>query len=187
MRGLLNVPSRSLYCFAVLWSRGEPPSTVICCLWQLQNGARHKILPLSTNQHWIYCRKYLTKPRYCPAPCLLLSVFQSLLALCLLACGTRIYVRKERCVNCFPFRATCLYWDAFVILDSCEAPCPFLALFSISVSSSALTLFSLYFPSQLFFFFTSSSFLYPCSSFFSSLTWFKVRRAHTKRIAMYKS
>lgn len=83
----------------------------------------------------------------------LFSLFSCLfLPFRLLACGTRIYVRKQRCVNCFPFRATCLYWDAFVILDSWETPCPFLALFSISVSSSSVTLFSLYFPSQLFFF-----------------------------------
>lgn len=81
MRQLLNVPSHSLYCFAVLWPGAEPPGTVICCLWQSRSGERQKILPLSTNQHWIYRGKYLAQPRYCPAPCLLFPVFWSLLDL----------------------------------------------------------------------------------------------------------
>lgn len=169
--------------FTELWPRGAPQHLHLLSV-AVREWRWYKILSFSTKQ-WIYCRKQLAKPRYCPAPCLLFPVFWSLPTL--LPPGTRIYVRKVRCVNCFPFRAACLYWDAFVTLDSWETPCPFLALFSISVSSSPLTLFSLYFPSPLFFFFTSPSFLYPCSSFFSSLTWFRVRRAHVKRIAMYKS
>lgn len=75
MRGPLKVLLISLYCFAV------PPSTISCCLWHLQNGDRHKTLPLSTNRYWIYCRKYLAKPKYDPMPHLLFPVFWSLLAL----------------------------------------------------------------------------------------------------------
>lgn len=186
-RGLRNVPSRSI-CWALV--QRSPPAlpSLVCGSQRMEMGIKYSLLApsnrliaeniwlsLGTAQHHAF-----------------FSLFSGLFPpSCLLACGTRIYVRKARCVNCFPFRAACLYWDAFVTLDSWETPCPFLAPFSISVSSSSLTLFSLYFPSPLFFFFffffTSPSFLYPPSSFFSSLTWFRVRRAHAKRIAMYKS
>lgn len=181
---------RTLECpFSQHWlSSGpeEPPalSSVVCGSQRMQMGIKCSLLAPSNG--FIAENSWLSQGTAQHHG--FFSLFSGLFPpSCLLACGTRIYVRKVRCVNCFPFRAACLYWDAFVTLDSWETLCPFLALFSISVSSSSLTLFSLYFPPPLFFFFTSPSFLYPRSSFFSSLTWFRVRRAHAKRIAMCKS